>query len=214
MSVATWSGAVMTHPNRANDQRWFGAWPRVVDDGRGLTRNFCATLEHAGADGAEWAVLAQDDVEPCVGLEGLLGGILVTVPREVDVAAFFSMGRVRDPRDCAAGVRWRARRRGELLWVMLLAVRQPLVAALVAGVAWQGRPADAAGGHHAHAGCDERLSLWMDAHGVRAATHIPNLVQHRGEASIIGHGWSIGGRPRMSPTYDSENAGRLYGGDR
>lgn len=188
----------MSHPSRTG-REWFPSWPRVVDDGRGLTRNFCATLRAAAEAGGEWSVLAQDDVEPCVGLEDGLGRLLAEAP--APVVAGFSLARVIDSRLIEKGIRWRPRKRGELLWVMLLAVRTDLIADLAAGVERQARPADARGGRHALAGCDERLSLWLDGAGIQAVTHVPNIVQHRGESSTVGHGWTIGGRPRVSPTY-------------
>jgi hypothetical protein len=189
----------MTHPARLGDRRWFPSWPRIVDDGRGLTENFCTTLLRASREGTKWTVLAQDDVEPCAGLEDGLDALLATAP--TPVVAAFSLAPKRDAVFLARGQRWRMRRRGELLWVMLLAVRTSLVSGLVAGVRSMPRPADARGAKHAKAGCDERLSRWLDSNDVAAATHLPNLVQHRGDISLVGHGWTIGGRPRISPTF-------------
>lgn len=208
---STWSGIVMTHPSRAHQQNWFHGWPRMVDPGIGLTRNFCEAMRSAATAGETWSVVAQDDVEPCRGLVSNLGRILGEVPFGFGVVSFFSIGRVRDWNDIRSGVRWRAHRRGELLWILLLAVRTEIAHAVANGVEMQRRPADANGCRHTTTGCDERLSLWLDANGVMSATHLPSLVQHRGERSLAGHGWTIGGRARVSPTYSYNTLEALYG---
>lgn len=202
----------MTHPARAHDRRWFSAWPRVVDDGRGLTRNFCATLRYAASVGAEWTLLAQDDVEPCRGLDEGLTRWLGEAP--ASVVAAFSMGRVRDAACLARGLHWRRRRRGELIWVMLVAVRTSLVGRIADAVEQTPRRANHGGVRHQEAGCDERLSIVLDAFGLAAVTHLPNLVQHRGKSSLVGHGWTVGGHPRVSPTFqDGATMERLCGWD-
>lgn len=189
-------GAVMTCPQRealwpAVDAR-FPNWPLVVDDGRGLVECFCRTLEHAAGMGSEWAVMVQDDVEPCAAVPECLSDILAEVPGGA-VLSGFSMGWKRDPADLARGMRWRRRRRGELLWVMLLAVPVGMVPALVAGVRAGAGPHD-----------DERLSRWLDESGTPAYTHLPSLVQHVGQQSVTRKGWTIGGHPRQSPTWRRE----------
>lgn len=180
-------GAVMSCPPRACP--WFVGWPRVQDDGCGLVENFCRALEEAAQHAHEgWVVMAQDDVEPAPGLEDELPRLLSNAP--CPVVSGFSMSRVRDPRTLAQGKRWRRRRRGELLYVLLLAVRADLVPSMVAGVRAGAGPHD-----------DERLSQWLDAEGVAACTALPNWVQHRGRQSLTGKGWTIGGHPRVSPTF-------------
>jgi len=208
----SWSGAVMTHPARASNREWFPSWPRVCDDGRGLSANFCATLKST-IDGAEWCVLAQDDVEPCIGLEAGLGRLLSEVPSGIDVVSGFSLAPKTDARLMAQGARWRIRKRGELLWVMLVALRRAVAVSVCEELVDVPRPADKRGGRHLTTGCDERLSIWLDANNVAAATHLPNLVQHRGVQSIAGHGWTIGGRPRQSPTYRDASMAELCGWD-
>jgi hypothetical protein len=214
MTNQTWSGVVMTHPGRAHRQNWFHEWPRVVDTGVGLTRNFCAALRCSANAGSEWSMVAQDDVEPCGELEIHLCRVLGDIPDGIDVVSFFSIGRVRDLRDVQEGMRWRKRRKGELLWILLVGVRTRLAYDVADGVERQSRPADYNGGRHLTTGCDERLSLWLDANGVKSATHLPSLVQHRGESSLAGHGWTIGGRPRQSPTYRDAHVSELCGWSR
>lgn len=188
-------GAVMTCPQRADTwpdvRERFPGWALVADSGVGVPENFCRTLERAAdVQSFGWAVMAQDDVAPLPGLVDGLAGWLGQVPADAELISGFSLGWKRDPRDVHAGVRWRKRRKRELLWVMLLAVRVKLVDAVVAGVRAGTGPHD-----------DERLSKWLDATGRVAYVHLPSVVQHIGRVSVMGKGWTIGGRPRQSPTY-------------
>lgn len=188
-------GAVMTCFQRADTwpavRTAFPGWSLVVDDGGGVPENFARTIERAAdvATGA-WAVMVQDDVAPLPGLVDGLDAWFDHAPPDAGLVSGFSLGWKRDPRDVAAGVRWRKRRKRELLWVMLLGVRVELVTEAATGVRAGEGPHD-----------DERLSKWIDAAGHVAYVHLPSLVQHVGRVSVMGKGWTIGGRPRQSPTY-------------
>lgn len=190
------TGAIMTCPQRQH--LWPGlleAWPGwslCVDGGWGVPENFCRSLELAREVAAgEWALMIQDDIVPRQGLPAELAEWLSDVPADAAMAAGFSLGWTRDPRDVARGVKWRRRKRGELLWIMILAVRTGAVAEVVAGVRSQGGLVSA----------DDRLRRWLDTTTVQSYTHLPSVVQHVGERSVMSHGWTIGGRPRQSPTF-------------
>lgn len=180
-------GAMMTCPPRVSP--WFPSWPRVVDDGCGMAENFCRTIERAAEVGSHgWAVMVQDDMEPLEGLEDELPRLLASAP--CSLVSGFSLRYARDPKELAAGVRWRIRRKRELLLVAFLAVRQELAPALVAGVRAGVGPHD-----------DERMTNWLDSEGIQSATHLPSIVQHRGVKSITKKGWAIGGHPRIGVTF-------------
>jgi hypothetical protein len=198
-------GAVMTCPQREHSwpvvvSRWPG-WPLVIDDGCGIVENFCRAMERAAETAANgWAVMAQDDVEPIAGLAEGLPRVLASAPSDASCVAFFSLGRTRDAEEVAAGIRWRKRRRRELLWVMLLAMRSEVVRDATAGVRRVGlsKTDDRVGIGKTD---DGDLRRWLDASGTIAYTHLPSLVQHVGKVSVLGHGWTIGGRSREAPTF-------------
>lgn len=191
---------IPTHPLRR--ERWpeiRTTWPGAqfhVEDGSGLVETSCRAL--LGAPSGGWVLYIQDDVVVVPELPSAIGALLDQAPNGSTALSFASMGWTRDPRDVASGVRWRKRRRGELLWVWMLALRSEHVADAVVSIRRQSADAPP------RLRCtqfDERLSKWLDATHRTAYTHLPSLAQHVGRESLAGHGWTIAGRPRQSPTY-------------
>lgn len=189
------AGAVMSCPQRSDTwpelrRRWPG-WPIVSDDGAGLVVNFCRTLCTAADAGASWSVVAQDDALPTDHLIDDLPNVLSSVPSRGPISGY-SMGWKADPAAILAGRRWVRKRRGKLLYTVFIAVPTELVDDLVQGIMEGDGPHD-----------DERLSIWLDRARIPAYTHLPSLVQHAGVVSATGNGWTIMGRPRVSPTWDA-----------
>jgi hypothetical protein len=190
-------GAVMTCPQRAQAwpqvRAWWPGWDLHVDPGVGVVENFALTLERAcdiaETEGQPWALLVQDDVEPCTGLAEDAGTLLALAPTDAVAVSGFSTAP-SDVALCARGERWRRKRWRSLLWVMFLAVRVDLAREAAAGVRAGAGPHD-----------DQRLSRWLDATKHPAYTHVPSVVQHRGVESVLGHRWLAFGRPRVSPTF-------------
>lgn len=191
------SMAVVHHPSRTADaERLLSRAPNVrvfVDDqGRGMThtsrRAWFAGLEHPTAD---WHLVMEDDVLPCVDFEHVLDDALKRIPFPVAAVSLFGISqKLREAYD--NGKSWVMSSR--VNWAQALVVHRTNIEPFLhfEGTAEFDNPY----------WC-QRLSDYAEASGFPIATTVPTLVQHVGhDRSLIGNPTKAGGQhARVSPVF-------------
>lgn len=143
----------------------------------------------AEIDPRDWLVRCEDDAVPVRNLAAALPGILGSAPGPV--VTLYS-NRAADPKSLAAGVRWRRQPYSELFVGVVMAVRGSLCAGLADHL-------EAIEGHW-----DSGIQPYLRSCGLHSYAHVPSLVQHRNDDSLLGHPSKPAGIPRQSRTFPGE----------